>query len=244
MDLPLRLRSPEPVGGRVQRPDTLAARERASAGRHLSAPGGAPPTPRPRGRALSRLRPLLAYAPESGGARLKKPAVSLRVAAAAAGTVELGPPFVWEFCGLIGSAVTSQRAGPAAAMVAKDYPFYLTVKRANCSLEVPPASSPAKDAEVGPPPGPLWASLTLPTPSLGRCFPPLALCSSLSLRLSYTLVSPSSPLTLVSLSLPPFHSLSVGQKNATSVPVSLTLALSCILQSSQTVDPLHRGTFS
>lgn len=33
-------------------------------------------------------------------------------------------------------------------MVAKDYPFYLTVKRANCSLEVPPSSSPAKDAEV------------------------------------------------------------------------------------------------
>ncbi|KAK2503154.1 hypothetical protein MC885_016181 [Smutsia gigantea] len=32
-------------------------------------------------------------------------------------------------------------------MVAKDYPFYLTVKRANCSLEVAPASSPAKDAE-------------------------------------------------------------------------------------------------
>ncbi|XP_023582208.1 rho guanine nucleotide exchange factor 3 [Trichechus manatus latirostris] len=32
-------------------------------------------------------------------------------------------------------------------MVAKDYPFYLTVKRANCSLEVPPASSAAKDAE-------------------------------------------------------------------------------------------------
>ncbi|XP_042785646.1 rho guanine nucleotide exchange factor 3 isoform X6 [Panthera leo] len=32
-------------------------------------------------------------------------------------------------------------------MVAKDYPFYLTVKRANCSLEVPPASSPVKDAE-------------------------------------------------------------------------------------------------
>lgn len=65
------------------------------------------------------------------------------------GTVELGPPFAREFCGRIGSAVTSQRAGPAAAMVAKDYPFYLTVKRANCSLEVPPASSPAKDAEVG-----------------------------------------------------------------------------------------------
>ena len=61
--------------------------------------------------------------------------------------MELGPPFAWEFCGRIGSAVTSQRAGPAAAMVAKDYPFYLTVKRANCSLEVPPASSPAKDAE-------------------------------------------------------------------------------------------------
>ncbi|EPQ09084.1 Rho guanine nucleotide exchange factor 3 [Myotis brandtii] len=33
-------------------------------------------------------------------------------------------------------------------MVAKDYPFYLSVKRANCSLEMPPASSPAKDAEL------------------------------------------------------------------------------------------------
>lgn len=43
--------------------------------------------------------------------------------------------------------MTSQRAGPAAAMVAKDFPFYLTVKRANCSLELPPASGPAKDAE-------------------------------------------------------------------------------------------------
>lgn len=63
--------------------------------------------------------------------------------------VELGSPFAWEFCSRLGSAVTSQRAGPAAAMVAKDYPFYLTVKRANCSLEVSPGSGAAKDAEVG-----------------------------------------------------------------------------------------------
>lgn len=33
-------------------------------------------------------------------------------------------------------------------MVAKDYPFYLTVKRANCSLEAPLGSGAAKD-EVG-----------------------------------------------------------------------------------------------
>ena len=122
--------------------------------------------------------------------------------------MELGPPFAWEFCGLIGSAVTSQRAGPAAAMVAKDYPFYLTVKRANCSLEVPPASSPAKDAEVGPPPGPLWASLTLSTPSLCHCFPSLTLCVplSLSLSISHTLCFPvfisNSCLYLIA-SLPP-----------------------------------------
>ena len=104
--------------------------------------------------------------------------------------------------------MTSQRAGPAAAMVAKDYPFYLTVKRANCSLEVPPASSPAKDAEVGPPPGPLWASLTLSTPSLCHCFPSLTLCVplSLSLSISHTLCFPvfisNSCLYLIA-SLPP-----------------------------------------
>lgn len=33
-------------------------------------------------------------------------------------------------------------------MVAKDYPFYLTVKRSNCSLEAPLGSGVAKD-EVG-----------------------------------------------------------------------------------------------
>uniref|UniRef100_A0A8C9FVV5 Rho guanine nucleotide exchange factor 3 n=1 Tax=Pavo cristatus TaxID=9049 RepID=A0A8C9FVV5_PAVCR len=32
-------------------------------------------------------------------------------------------------------------------MVAKDYPFYLTVKRANCALDVEAASSPAKETE-------------------------------------------------------------------------------------------------
>ncbi|KFP74259.1 Rho guanine nucleotide exchange factor 3 [Apaloderma vittatum] len=32
-------------------------------------------------------------------------------------------------------------------MVAKDYPFYLSVKRANCALEVPTVTSPAKETE-------------------------------------------------------------------------------------------------
>lgn len=71
--------------------------------------------------------------------------MSVRVAAAS--TVELGPSFTRDFCCRLGSAVTSQRAGPAAAMVAKDYPFYLTVKRANCSLEAPLGSGAAKDEE-------------------------------------------------------------------------------------------------
>lgn len=103
------------------------------------------------------------------------------------GTVELGPPFAREFCGRIGSAVTSQRAGPAAAMVAKDYPFYLTVKRANCSLEVPPASSPAKDAEVGTSAGLLGPAGFSPVP----LFPPLTLDVPLVLP-----ASPSPALTL------------------------------------------------
>lgn len=46
------------------------------------------------------------------------------------------------------SAVTPETASRAAAMVAKDYPFYLTVKRANCALDVEAASSPAKETEV------------------------------------------------------------------------------------------------
>lgn len=33
-------------------------------------------------------------------------------------------------------------------MVAKDYPFYLSVKRANCALDVQTVSSPAKETEV------------------------------------------------------------------------------------------------
>lgn len=46
------------------------------------------------------------------------------------------------------SAVTPETASRAAAMVAKDYPFYLSVKRANCALDVEAASSPAKETEV------------------------------------------------------------------------------------------------
>lgn len=134
------------------------------------------------------------------------------------GIVELGPPFAWEFCSRLGSAVTSQRAGPAAAMVAKDYPFYLTVKRANCSLELPPASGPAKDAEVGPrpAPGPLGAiclSRLPPSPTLSapaRCH---CLCFHLSLSVCVTF---STYLTPSSLCLPV----------AISHPVSFSLALS------------------
>lgn len=90
---------------------------------------------------------------------------------AAAGIVELGSSFTRDFCCRLGSAVTSQRAGPAAAMVAKDYPFYLTVKRANCSLEAPLGSGAAKD-EVGralhtpAPPGSAAASRRVPARSL------------------------------------------------------------------------------
>lgn len=44
--------------------------------------------------------------------------------------------------------MTPETASRAAAMVAKDYPFYLSVKRANCALDVEAASSPAKETEV------------------------------------------------------------------------------------------------
>lgn len=170
----------------------------------------------------------------------EKPAVSLRVAAAP-GTVELGPPFAWEFCSRFGSAVTPQRAGPAAAMVAKDYPFYLSVKRANCSLEVPPASSPAKDAEVGAPPG-----LSGPAPCHSRPLFPLLLLS-----VSHTY-------SLLPLSLSPFCALPVDQACAAAFSLSLrlstreqqpfapapplppTLPHPCFLQGSQTVNLLQR----
>lgn len=75
-------------------------------------------------------------------------------------------------------------------MVAKDYPFYLTVKRANCSLEAPLGSGAAKD-EVGralhhlhlpapPPPYPVYRSLSCHLPRVvlrfsgdrrSKCFP-------------------------------------------------------------------------
>lgn len=133
----------------------------ASARRHLSARwrcrSGAelePRPPRPRWACPAAAPPPCSRCAQVGS-RLARSRLSVSASPPLPGTVELGTPFAWEFCGRLGSAVTSQRAGPAAAMVAKDYPFYLTVKRANCSLEVPPASSPAKDAEVGPPPGPL-----------------------------------------------------------------------------------------
>lgn len=45
-------------------------------------------------------------------------------------------------------AVTPETAPPAATMVAKDYPFYLSVKRANCAFEVPAVTSAAKETEV------------------------------------------------------------------------------------------------
>lgn len=75
-------------------------------------------------------------------------------------------------------------------MVAKDYPFYLTVKRANCSLEAPLGSGAAKD-EVGRalhhlhlpaplPPYPVYRSLSCHLPRVvlrfsgdrrSKCFP-------------------------------------------------------------------------
>lgn len=56
--------------------------------------------------------------------------------------------FVFAVCRRTGSAVTPETAPPAATMVAKDYPFYLSVKRANCALEVQTVTSPAKETEV------------------------------------------------------------------------------------------------
>lgn len=56
--------------------------------------------------------------------------------------------FVFTFCARTESAVTPEAAPPAATMVAKDYPFYLSVKRANCALEVQTVTSPAKETEV------------------------------------------------------------------------------------------------
>lgn len=56
--------------------------------------------------------------------------------------------FVFTVCTRTGSAVTPETAPPAATMVAKDYPFYLSVKRANCALEVQTVTSPAKETEV------------------------------------------------------------------------------------------------
>lgn len=144
--------------------------------------GGARPAPG--GWARTRLRPLSAGEPSrSHPARSR---LSVSVPPLPPGTVELGPPFAWEFCSRLGSAVTSQRAGPAATMVAKDYPFYLTVKRANCSLEVPPASSPVKDAEVGSPPGPLWVHLSVPlSVSISQSLGSLSVSVSLCLHLSF-----------------------------------------------------------
>lgn len=119
-----------------------------------------------RGRALKRPRP-----PAGSLARRVhqvEAAVSVRVAAAS--TVELGSSFTRDFCCRLGSAVTSQRAGPAAAMVAKDYPFYLTVKRANCSLEAPLGSGAAKDEVGRAPPG---SSAALPWVPLAFFLSPL-----------------------------------------------------------------------
>lgn len=118
---------------------------------------------------------------------LLEAAVGVRVAAA--GIVELGPSFTRDFCCRLGSAVTSQRAGPAAAMVAKDYPFYLTVKRANCSLEAPLGSGVAKD-EVG---------RALHTPAPRASPPPHLVYRSLSLHLPGVLRFSGSPLEMLPL---------------------------------------------
>lgn len=180
--------------------------------RHLGAPGtrqgGAERAPRPRWAAPPAAPPPFCRGAGVGFLQARS-RLSVSVSPPLPGIVELGPPFSWEFCGRIGSAVTSQRAGPAAAMVAKDYPFYLTVKRANCSLEVPPASSPAKDAEVGTSlPGLLWVRLSvclhfflsrLPPCVTVSMFPSLTLCVPLFLSLTLCLLLSLSASCLPSL---------------------------------------------
>lgn len=159
-----------------------------------------------------------AYPPSLSGHGLKRPrpsrwslgvrstqqeaAVGVRIAVAC--IVELGPSFTRDFCCRLKLAVTSQRAGPAAAMVAKDYPFYLTVKRANCSLEAPLGSGVAKD-EVG---------RALHTPA-----PPGFSATSPCVPLAFSPSPPRAALLQIAPSSVPSHAFSVG-------PLSLPCSLS------------------
>lgn len=88
-------------------------------------------------------------------------------------------------------------------MVAKDYPFYLTVKRANCSLEAPLGSGVAKD-EVG---------RALRTPA-----PPGFSATSPGVPLAFTPSPPRAALLRIAPSSVPSHAFSVG-------PLSLPFSL-------------------
>lgn len=95
-------------------------------------------------------------------------------------------------------------------MVAKDYPFYLTVKRANCNLEVPPASGLAKDAEVG-------RALHLDLSG--------SICLPFSLLLSHSLGA--LPLS-VSLPISRCRSLSVSHTLCLSIPMAISYTVSLL----------------
>lgn len=146
---------PRPRGG-AARPAAAGARGSCAAPPRPAAPGGggeqrcgaparrgapesAVPAGRPSSAACERRssRGSCAPQPQSG---------DLRLQSCRGGEARLS--FVFTFCARTESAVTPEAAPPAATMVAKDYPFYLSVKRANCALEVQTVTSPAKETEV------------------------------------------------------------------------------------------------
>lgn len=113
--------------------------QRCGAPARRGAPESAVPAGRPSSAACERRssRGSCAPQPQSG---------DLRLQSCRGGEARLS--FVFTFCARTESAVTPEAAPPAATMVAKDYPFYLSVKRANCALEVQTVTSPAKETEV------------------------------------------------------------------------------------------------
>lgn len=113
--------------------------QRGGAPARRGAPESAVPAGRPSSAACERRssRGSCAPQPQSG---------DLRLQSCRGGEARLS--FVFTFCARTESAVTPEAAPPAATMVAKDYPFYLSVKRANCALEVQTVTSPAKETEV------------------------------------------------------------------------------------------------
>lgn len=129
-------------------------------------------------------------------------------------------------------------------MVAKDYPFYLTVKRANCSLEVPPTSNPAKDAEVEPPPGPVRVRPSCLSFSISLCPFCVTASPSTCLILSVPLSLFFHSHTLPPVSLPPFLSLSVNPARshlAVPVPIPVPLPLGQGATPSSPLLPAYRA---